>query len=143
MVTSTLKDSDDYTYSFSKGASGSGSTTPDIYIRGNSKGNINNTGNDRVQVVSLDINGEEKFYNHGNLSSGQDSLNLADVNSKDTAINGFYLLPNSKNTVKITPYGISGKKGNEYVEYVGYRHRCQLRHHNDVYRHLQATSEKI
>lgn len=111
----SLVDNDDYSYRFSKGADRSGSTKPDIYIT-----NINNSGDDMTQVIGIDVSGEKKFYNHGyyKSSTAQTDVNLFEMNSKDSSLNNFYLTPNSKNTVTVTPYGPSGVKGNDYIENV-------------------------
>ena len=117
---SSLQAPDNTSYRFSKGAKFSNSSKPDIYITGEGYGNIDNDTNDEdnVQVIGMDINSTKKYYNHGNFSPGQAALNMADINSLDASINNFYLEANGKNTVKATPYGISGVKGNEYSQNV-------------------------
>ncbi len=111
-----LEDPTENGYSFSKGALFSGSSKPDIYVTGEYYGEIDKDGSDMVQLFRVDLNGETKYYNHGKLSPGQSSLNLNDINTNDASINDFYLQANSKNTVKVTPYGASGVIGNEYTE---------------------------
>ena len=113
---SLLEDPTDTSYRFSKGALFSNTSKPDIYITGGASTSIDTVGDNRVQVLALDINGETVYYNYGDLSPDLAVLNLADINYSDPNIDDFYLTPNSKNTMDITPYGISGVKGNLYTE---------------------------
>ncbi len=117
---SSLTDPNDSDYVFSKGATTSNSSSPDIYITGDNFSAIDNDANDgnNVIVIGANINGQDVYYNHGSLSPGQSALNLTDINTNDSSINGFYLVPNSKNTVKVVPYGPSGVKGFEYLKKV-------------------------
>ena len=116
---STLQDPDDYLYRFSKGARRSGSLSPDAYITGTAYDKIDDRGDDKVQILSVDINGDQIYYDHGNLTPSDPhryGINLSDINYYDPNIDDFYLSPNSKNIIKATPYGVSGVKGNEYME---------------------------
>ena len=113
---SSLQDPEENGYSFSKGSLFSGDLKPDIYITGQYYSGIDKYGSDKVQLLRVDLNGDQVYYNHGILSPGEDYLNLDYINTKDASINDFYLQANSKNTVTVTPYGASGVMGNDYIE---------------------------
>ena len=113
---SSLVDSNDSNYRFSKGSISSGSSKPDIYITGFTK----NTDSDSIYIVSINVDNKKRYYKHGNnrykLEKDETSVNLKTIDSIDDDIDVVYLYGNGKHTVKIIPYSISGKKGNEYVE---------------------------
>ncbi len=98
------------TYSFSKGALKSNSSKPDIYITG-----IDTTGTDRVQFLKINIAGKgEVFYDHTLTTTTPEDLRLEEINSNDSNITNFYLIPNSKNIMTVTPVGPSGILGISY-----------------------------
>ena len=94
-------------YRFSKGALISNSSSPDLYIT-----NIDYLGKDRVKILGVNISGKgEIFYDHDTTTTSPEDIKLAEINNNDTSISGFYLIPDSKNTVTVTPYGTSGLPG--------------------------------